>query len=77
MINIDGRFYIRKEENGITLFDLFNDIYVFFEEINYNEFLKLNDKVKLIFLKENKNKISKNIILTRPFRINWVSRRTM
>lgn len=72
MINIDGRFYIRKEENGITLFDLFNDIYVFFEEINYSELLKLNDKEKLIFLKENKNKISKNIILTHPFRINWL-----
>lgn len=72
MINIDDRFYIRKEENGITLFDLFNDIYVFFEGVNYNELLKLSNKEKLAFLKENKNKISKNIILTHPFRINWL-----
>lgn len=72
MMNIDDRFYIRKEENGITLFDLFNDIYVFFEGVNYNELLKLSNKEKLAFLKENKNKISKNIILTHPFRINWL-----
>lgn len=29
MINIYNRFFIRKEVNGETLYDLFNDIYVF------------------------------------------------
>lgn len=72
MINIYNRFFIRKEVNGVTLYDLFNDIYVFFEKVDYKKMLTLNDKEKLNFLKNNIDKISNNITLTFPFRINWL-----
>lgn len=52
MINIYNRFFIRKEVNGETLYDLFNDIYVFFEKVDYKKMLTLNDKEKLNFFKK-------------------------
>lgn len=69
MINIYNRFFIRKEVNGVTLYDLFNDICVFFEKVDYKKMLTLNDKEKLNFLKNNIDKISNNITLTFPFKL--------
>lgn len=73
MIVINNTTYVRKEKNGITVYNAKDNIYKFYENVKYKDIVHIKkDEEKLEYLEENKEKINKNIVYTSPFRINWL-----
>lgn len=73
MLIFENKLYIRKEKNGITVFNKDDYLYNFYENIDYKYIEKIekyNDIV--LFLKNNQEKINKNIKYSAPFRVNWL-----
>ena len=74
MINVNNNFYIRWEQNGITVYEKKNNLYKFYEGLDF-EYIKeiSSDEKKLIkYLEKNKKLISRNLNFTRPLRLNWL-----
>lgn len=73
MIVINNTIYIRKEKNGITVYNSKDNLYKFYENIKYRDIVHIKkDEEKLKYLEKNEEKINKNIVYTFPFRINWL-----
>lgn len=73
MIVINNTIYVRKEKNGITVYNTRDNLYKFYEDVKYRDIMHIKkDEEKLEYLEKNKEKISKNIVYTFPFRINWL-----
>lgn len=72
MKNFDNQLFIREEKNGITVYDINEDKYTFYEGIKYDR-IKNKSKEELIsLLNNNQNLISRNIDYSYPFRLNWL-----
>ncbi len=74
MININNNFYIRPEENGITVYEKKTNLYKFYEGLDFNHIKKISNKEDKVidYLEKNKNTISRNLVFTRPLRLNWL-----
>ena len=73
MVAINNITYVRKEENGVTVYNAEDNLYKFYENLKYRDIVHIKkDEEKLEYLEKNKEKINKNIIYTSPFRINWL-----
>lgn len=73
MLVINNITYVRKEKNGITVYNAKDNLYKFYENLRYKDIAYLKkDEEKLEYLEKNKEKINKNIVYTSPFRINWL-----
>lgn len=76
MYNINKEIFIREEQNGITVYNVINNVYKFYENVKLHDYFSKNEKLEKEqfekFLQENKNAISTNINVKYPFRINWL-----
>ena len=74
MINVNNNLYIRWEQNGITVYEKKTNLYKFYEGLEFEYIKKIsNDEDELIkYLEKNKKLISRNLIFTRPLRLNWL-----
>ena len=72
MISFENEIFIREEVYGITVYDLTHDNYIFYKDIKLDD-LRLKSKKEVeVFLDENKNLISNDIVFSYPFRLNWL-----
>lgn len=72
MKNFDNQLFIREEKNGITVYDINDDKYTFYEGIKYESIENKNKEELISLLNENQNLISRNIDYSYPFRLNWL-----
>ncbi len=72
MKNFDNQLFIREEKNGITVYDINDDKYTFYEGISYDSIKNKTKEELLTFLNDNQNLISRNIDFSYPFRLNWL-----
>ena len=70
MINYKNKLIIRKEKNGIVVYEKETNLYKFYEGIDFSK-IDVNKDVET-FLLNNKNKINRNIDYQYPIRINWL-----
>jgi sulfatase maturation enzyme AslB (radical SAM superfamily) len=71
--NFNNELFTRAEENGTTVYDMETNSFVFYEGLESSHILNgtaTNDI--LASLHDKKDAISRNVILSDPFRINWM-----
>ena len=65
--------YLRQEKNGVTIYDLERDIYLFFENITIDYFKDISTSENVYkVLKANNYKCSYYIDYQYPLKINWM-----
>lgn len=75
-MNIENKFFLREEQNGLTIYERKKYLYNFYEGIFIkniqNEVVPLNAEEFSKYILEKKDKISLNIDSKYPFNINWL-----
>lgn len=73
MLNIEDRLYVRREKNGITVYEKDSNLYKFYENVKYEDMESINTAKDLLkYLELKKQFINDKIEFNYPFRVNWL-----